>query len=272
MKKITLLSTLAILATFSGPVSSFAATGSVGADEDNNYKSNGIVGFKPSDGTTDPTNPVDPVDPGNPVLPVDPTDPVGPGPGTKGPLTIDFASSFDFGRENLISSEDQVYNALAQKYQRYVKDEATGEMVPEVDANGEKVLVDGPNYVQVTDNRGTAAGWTLSVQQDTELKTEDGKTLEGAVIHLTNGNVRTASSDVGVNANENGKVDLTVGAAKPIMNAPKDHGANTYLLDWGTDAASGATSVQLSVPGKSTKLAKEYSTTLTWTISEAPGA
>jgi hypothetical protein len=39
-----------------------------------------------------------------PVDPVDPTDPNGPEPGTPGPLSIDYASSFDFGTQKISGS------------------------------------------------------------------------------------------------------------------------------------------------------------------------
>lgn len=88
------------------------------------------------------------------------------------------------------------------------------------------------------------------------------------MIHLTNGNVVSASSVDGVNANENGNVDLTVAAAKPIMNAQENFGANTYLYWIGELMRHQVQQVFNFLFSKSTKLAKEYSTTLTWTIAE----
>lgn len=93
MKKITLFSTLAILGTLAlSTTNVFAADGGV-------YKSNGQISFVPNE---DPTDPVDPTDPENPVDPVDPTDPEGPGEGTAGPLSIDFASSFNLENRRLL--------------------------------------------------------------------------------------------------------------------------------------------------------------------------
>lgn len=60
------------------------------------YTSNGAIIFETDN---DLTKPVDPTDPEKPVDPVDPTDPMGPNPGTAGPLSIDFASSFQFGNQ-----------------------------------------------------------------------------------------------------------------------------------------------------------------------------
>ena len=84
-----------------------------------------------------------------PVDPIDETKPdkkpVG---GTKGPLSLDFASSLNFG-EQLISSKNERYFAEGQKL-----------------ADGSTKM----NYVQVTDNRANMSSWTLSVRQNGPLK------------------------------------------------------------------------------------------------------
>lgn len=93
MKKTTLLTAGIILfSTLVGTSTVFAA------DETASYETNGVIAFEAD---TDPTNPVDPTDPTSPVEPVDPTDPNGPNPGTNGPLSIDFASSFQFGKQKI---------------------------------------------------------------------------------------------------------------------------------------------------------------------------
>ena len=132
MKKFgSLFLATAILAGITlAPAVSFAADGG-------EYDTNGVITFTPNNGTTDP---VDPVDPTNPVKPVDPTDPSGPKPGTAGPLSIDYASSLDFGSQK-ITSKDEIYKAKAQKY-----------------LDKDNVEKTGPNFVQVTDNRGTEKG------------------------------------------------------------------------------------------------------------------
>ena len=61
------------------------------------------------------------------------------------------------------------------------------------------------------------------------------------------------------------------GDLKNVMSAKDGQGAGTYLLDWGTDAATAAESIELSVPGSTTKYAKKYSTTFTWVLSDTPG-
>ena len=48
----------------------------------------------------------------------------------------------------------------------------------------------------------------------------------------------------------------------------KEWGLGSIVL--GKDATEGATAVKLNVPGKAIKLAKEYRTTLTWTLKSVP--
>ena len=117
---------------------SLGMTSQTFAEDGGSYTSNGIVEFTPSE---EPTNPVDPTDPTNPVDPIDPTDPEGPNPGTNGPLSIDYASSLDFG---------------VQKSRRRIRLIFATQKYKTVGATDE--VKEGPNYVQVTDNRGTEAG------------------------------------------------------------------------------------------------------------------
>ncbi|MBV7391136.1 MULTISPECIES: WxL domain-containing protein [Enterococcus] len=242
-----LLASMALGAVVVAPISTFAADGG-------NYDSKGTITFQPG---TDPTNPVDPTNPTNPVQPTDPTDPTGPKPGTNGPLSIDFASSFDFGTQK-ITSQDKTYNAQAQKYYEIDSDGKTSTTVKE-----------GPNYVQVSDNRGTETGWSLNVTQDAQFTSSNSHVLEGAVITLNNGNVVSASKSAKPTGTT--KVSLTPGAASTMMSAKLNEGAGTYLLDWGTDATTGAESVQLKVPGSTTKYAEKYNTTLKWALLDTPG-
>ena len=233
------------------------------------------VKFIPDDSTT---NPVDPTDPTNPVDPVDPTDPTNPvDPGTKGPLSLDYASSFDFGVQK-ITSTDKTYQAKAQQ----VKKGGT--------------IVNVPNYAQVTDNRGTQAGWKLSVKQNGQFKDSKSKELAGATINIANGSLNTASQD---------KVSIVIpsftldaaGASQDVMQAQPGEGAGTFVYSMGKpdniaenkDALANPTNtksfdaagkvegprfetsdVTLKVPGKSVKMADTYSTTMTWTLSDTP--
>ncbi|MGX7418074.1 WxL domain-containing protein [Carnobacterium gallinarum] len=212
------------------------------------YNSNAKVKFVPD---TAITPPVDPTAPGSEVTPKDPDGITDPNPGTNGPLSIDFASSFGFD-EQKITTKDVTYNAKAQ------------------------VLSDGslrPNYLQVTDKRGGTNGWTVQLKQDTQFKSASG-TLDGALISVANGQVDSVSTSLAPSIAK-ANFDLTIdangdGVAENILGAKTGEGAGTWVYRFGSDAAEGATSISLAVPGNTTKYAEEYVTGLTWTLSDTP--
>lgn len=217
------------------------------------YTSNGLIQFIPG---KNPVDPVDPLDPEQPVEPTDPTNPdKKPNPGTSGPLSIDFASSFYFG-ENTITSKDETYYAKLQKYK---------------DKDTDQELREGPNYVQVTDNRGTLGGWTLKVKQTKQFETDDSHKLEGAKITLTNGNINTVSESTPATAVDEIEIDK-MDADFLVMSAKKDAGAGTFLTRWGDeDLAKSKESVKLFVPGKAVKKKAQYRTSFVWTLTDVPG-
>ncbi|MFC9542516.1 WxL domain-containing protein [Lysinibacillus sp. NPDC056959] len=227
------------------------------------YDSNAMIQFEPaSDIITPPTDPTDPgkEDPntGKPVEPgpEDPTLPEGEDPkqGTPGPLSIDYASSLDFGTQK-ITSTNQFYKAKPQKFSN-------------------RTPAEGPNYVQVTDGRGSDAGWSLQVKQNSQFKSTKDKVLTGAEIRFTNGQVNTGSASPSpsifkpsfeLTFNEDG-----TGVAQTIMSAKADEGSGTYVLAFGNDVTA-ADSIELFVPGSTTKYADKYSTSITWTLTDVPG-
>ncbi|MFB4211552.1 WxL domain-containing protein [Shouchella sp. JSM 1781072] len=215
------------------------------------YDSNGKVKFTPYDGVTDPLDPENP-DPENPVDPVDPTDPEGPNPGTTGPLSIDYASSLDFG-ENEISSQDRIYPAKAQQLRdgRYV-----------------------PNYVQISDNRGTNTGWVLSVQQNGQFKNETTQhdTLTGAAITFSDPTVNGTLNNVDPpTATASFSLDPE-GDSSIVMFADEGEGAGTWINHFGevNQATNLTPAIELFVPGATPKDSTEYRTTLTWNLSDVP--
>lgn len=216
------------------------------------YHSNGQIVFEPNTEPTDPISPIDP-DPDNPIKPVDPTTPDGkPEPGTNGPLSIDFASSLYFGMQK-ITSKTEVYHASLQKYE----DVAGAEQ-------------EGPNFVQVTDNRGTESGWTLHVKQNGQFKTAEDQELKAAQIRLNNGTIVTPSESP---KPSNFKSAITLnpnGAESLVMSAQEGEGAGTYLMSWGDSLSAAVDSIELEVPGSTTKYAAKYSTTFTWLLTDTP--
>lgn len=192
-----------------------------------------------------------------PVNPIDPDQPLDPDaevtPGTGGPLSIGYVSEFDFGTQE-ISGETKTYNAKLDK----------------VKVGGEYVEV--PNNVQVTDNRGNNAGWSLTVAQNGQLKDGSARNLDGAEIAITKGTAVTKTG-TGVTAptvNQTIKLNPN-GTASTVMNATANQGMGQWVDKFGADNTAAADAVTLTVPGKSAKYAdSDYATTLTWTLSDTP--
>lgn len=180
--------------------------------------------------TTGPVDPKDPTDPNKP-------NPEVPGTGNEGPLTIDYVPNIEFGEQE-IKEKEATYNAKTEH-----------------------------PYVQVSDRRGTGAGWNLKVSID-EFKNGDQKqTLKGAELSLKNGDIKTTSGNVSEKPQGNNVTlnkDLQV-----IMQAGTDQGMGTWL-----DVFSGKKddneNVQLKVPAGSARAKQSYSSVIRWELTDAP--
>lgn len=237
-----------------------AAIGGVQAHaEDATMGSDSSVKFAPSSGVV---KPIDPIVPGNP----DPEEPEPPKPGTEGPLSIDYASDFKFGSQQ-ITTKDMTYKALPQTYK-----------------NSTKLT---PNFVQITDTRGTNAGWTLNVKQNGQFnnQTTQNKELTGAVLKFAAGEKVTDGSGV-VPSTYVATLDPS-GAYSKVMTAKVNEGTGTWVSLFGgknglveEDVVNAAgntvkekrdSGVTLSIPGTTQTDAVEYATTLTWQLTNTPG-
>lgn len=236
------------------------AEGDIEAKE---YYTTGDIKFKASSEVEKPLHPENP-DPSKPVEPVNPIDPEKPvRPGTEGPLSIDFVSDFQFG-EQAISTKDETYLAFPQTYK------------------GEQA--DSANYVQVTDKRGTAAGWTLSVTQKDDFKA----TVETENDHLEGLELTLAA--------DQGKVNSTSDSAEPVGENVVLSGAGSHADILTADQLAGTGTwtstigqlidnpneekieeipqlnegVELFIPGEVQTDAVTYSTTLNWALEQKP--
>ncbi|EKF51519.1 WxL domain-containing protein [Lactococcus garvieae] len=243
---------------------------------DANYPTSGDLEFVTGDTGT---KPVDPTDPGKPVIPEnpDPGKPVTPPVEVTKGLSLDFASSLSFGKQK-ISSTTETYYAHGQKI---------------VDGSG---AVTGivPDYAQVTDVRGSFAGWTLSVATDAQFRENGtditttpeasaplGTYLTGAELKFSkgagNGTV-TAAKPSNINAS-----DFTLSTSDQVVMAAKANegmGTWTYALGATADYDASATAqdavatkspITLTVPGSTAKKAAAYTTSLIWKLSDTPG-
>lgn len=258
MNKITSVSLSALLLS-----TLVLGAGTALAAEEKSYGSNGQIEFIMGE---QPVKPVDPTDPTKPVDPVDPTNPGGePEPGTGGPLSIDFASSLDFGK-NEITNDTITYYANPQTFKGDLADETRA------------------NYVQVSDLRGNNAGWTLTVKQNQQFTSETAKkfkVLDGSTIAFSAGKANSASAEL-VTAPTTGDFTLDpAGATSIVMSAAADTGVGTWTNTFGIieDMQVGESEVTveknkaiaLEIPGATPKEAALYKTTLTWTLTDTPG-
>lgn len=226
-----------LMISFSSLVLLGLAVNHVSADTD--VSSNADVGFKANNG------PVNPVDPGgdediDPNLP--PTD---------GPLSINYASNLVFGQQKK-TLEEQVFYAS--------EDTIT------ISETGIKKQT--PNFVQVTDLRGTATGWSLLVKQNGPLKKENGVAIVGGKLTLSARSIKSVYDFKEVPSGLATNVVLSEdGQSHEIVKAEAGTGISTWSAYLGNagDLTSGAS---LTVPNGAVKETGIYSTSLTWVLQD----
>ncbi|WP_208422997.1 WxL domain-containing protein [Latilactobacillus fragifolii] len=241
------------------------------AASNNQYNTDGKINYLPSANSTKPVDPTNP-DPTQPITPQNP-DGSNATPGTKGPLSIDFASSLDFGSQAIVAT-NRSYNALAQKY-----------------TTNSGTSTSGPNFVQITDNRGSFSGWKLSVKQDTQFKSaKKNISLDGANLTFNSGiHVSQNTSDEGITATNsftlNPGEEVTLMTGSPANDSGINGTGGTHILRFGnntsdllvdekngdgSDRGVTTSAIKLNVPGKAPKVADNYTTNLNWILSDTP--
>ena len=207
------------------------------------YTSKAKVMFEANEDITEPVDPDNP-DPTDPVKPTDPDVDEG----TTGPLSIDYVSNFDFGTQKT-SGNAATYTAKPV----------------EITLNNGDEVMRAP-YAQVTDNRGTNAGWTLQVAQPKQLSNQEGEELDGAQITIGEGTVTGTPADKNGVAGE--AVELSEDS-QTVFTAADGAKGGTWVNSFGT---ADDVNVELSIPA-GTKIDQdtEYTADLDWTLTDAPG-
>lgn len=209
----------------------------VKADTVDSAISHAKIIFKGSD--ISPNGPVDPENPDNPVDPhdsIDPDDPENHGTGDKGPLSIDYVSNISFGTQE-IAQDKEVYTAINED-----------------------------PYVQITDKRGMDGGWTLSATASKFLS-NDSSELKGAILAFSNGQARSTSDNVSA-APKISDFTFDNNDAKTVMTAESLAGQGTWVDVFEGEEGNNS-NIQLTVPAGSAQ-AKEYTATITWTLTAGP--
>lgn len=235
------------------PITADAATGDTGQMTG---KTVGSISFNKPKATTDPVDPTDPTtpDPGDKGG-VDTT-------GTAGDLALLYVSKgIDFGSHD-VSTNTQ---------------DATAEKVDNSRTSGTgTAIADNTNLLtEVTDTRGTNAGWSISLSADPMTvggaadKTSDkSNTLTGALLNLNSKTAATvkSSSDTesGITQSAVSKMTTDGVSTQPIYGAKAGSGmlTTTFQMDPGD--------VQLTSIPANTKSGVTYSGNINWTLSDTP--
>ena len=91
-----------------------------------------------------------------------------------------------------------------------------------------------PNYVQVTDTRGTWDGWTLTVAESDQFQNTSGEKLTGAELSFSKGYTDgTTAAKPGYINNTNFVVST---AASKILGAGPNQGMGTWVYGLGANA------------------------------------
>lgn len=258
MKFVRLATIVALSSTlFAGGITSFA-------DETRQVTTNGNIEFTPS--TDEPEIVVPPEN--EPDVDIEPEVP-----GTTGPLSILKVTTMNFGSQ-VISNQDQTYNMIAERQQK------TG-------TTGEENKVPYVSFAQVSDTRGSNAGWDLKVSlSDFRSKNTQNSVLRGAEITLKDPQIQYNGNnqELAPAAPENNLKLIPNSGAVSVMTAESKKGAGRSSIVWGKQADLNAqfeadpsaivtnNAIQLSVPGASAKDATTYTSTLTWELTTTPGS
>jgi len=253
------LATIAALSTtlFAGEITAFA-------DETRQVNTNGNIQFTPS--TDEPQIVVPPEN--EPDVEINPEVP-----GTTGPLSIVKAATMNFGSQ-VISNQDQTYNMIAERQQK------TG-------TTGDENKVPYVSFAQVSDTRGSNAGWDLKVSlSDFQAENTQNAILRGAEVTLKDPQIQYTGNnqELAPAAHANNLKLIPNNTSVSVMTAEQGNGAGVSSVVWGNQADLDAQvtaegdnivtndAIQLSVPGASAKDATTYTSTLTWELMATPSS
>ncbi|WP_246215589.1 WxL domain-containing protein [Listeria valentina] len=183
------------------------------------------------------------ISPAGEVTPLDPEETVAPEDGketgNQGPLSIDYVPNFLFGEVEISGSTLTL---------------------PDLNSNP---------LVQVTDNRGSGAGWTLKLSATPFINNEDEtKQLTGTTLSI--GGITPEAVDETNTSTAPTPSAQTYGvsdtSAKTLLRAGADAGMGSWKGKFKT--SDGANSVSLTIPAGN-KIGS-YTSTLTWSLANAP--
>lgn len=125
-------------------------------------------------------------------------------------------------------------------------------------ADGNQSAKETTGAIRIDDMRGTNAGWVVKVNQ-TQLKNGTNE-LTGAEFSLTTGQATNVGGTIPTGGEINKKVTLTPGTEMELFKANKGEGNGISKLP--------LNQFDLMIPAATAKTAGQYTTTITWTVSE----
>jgi hypothetical protein len=158
-----------------------------------------------------------------------------------GSLTLDVVPTVDFGEQTIVAEE--------VTYQSETTDP----------------------YVQVTDNRGTGTGWSVSAVMSPFTAGEEGEeTLPGALLTFSGGVVGSESNSADPVANSS--IELHPGGdSTNVVTAEENQGLGLWVTSWSPTEESGLNdNVTLNIPPGSATTGT-HTAAITWTLTSAPG-
>ena len=199
--------------------------------EDKNASSEASITF--TGGDTTPTDPKNPDNPDNPGTET--------GTGMNGPLSLDYVPTLNFG-SNAITGSIKEFNSLNLK-----------------------------PYVQVTDKRGSGAGWKISVSLG-EFTGANSSFDSAALVFSNSAYATTTGNNSGAPTSEASVVvESGAGETKLVGTVATGEGMGTWIVKWyPTAQATGDNdSLQLRVNTANVQ-ADAYTAPVTWILSDAP--
>ncbi|MDA9471612.1 WxL domain-containing protein [Enterococcus sp. 5H] len=264
--KLLNLATIGLLSTsiLAGGVTAFA-------EEVRNVTTDGEISFTAvdEDGEGEDTEVIPPEGEDGPDVEIPPVE--GPDGGNKGPLTIAYAPTMNFGSQ-VISNQDRAYSMVAEMQQL-------------AGTTGDENKVPYTSFAQVQDTRGTNGGWDLQVSLSNFTSGTQNGTLTGAEISLRDPRIQYEGSNAAnAPAAHASRLNLRPGTGSvSVMTADPTKGAGVSSVVWGNQADLDEQfedddvdvvkndAIVLSIPGSTAKDAATYSSTLTWELTATPG-
>lgn len=187
----------------------------------------------------DPTEP-DPEQPYEPG-PEEEGDPQNAPTGEGGPLTLDYVSSVAFGQQEIEASTQILESETLRP------------------------------FIQVTDRRGSGAGWYVNATMGGFTDESGNDTLPGAVLTFSNGTVISETANASTAPVPQSPVALSPeGEAQPVVTAVENSGLGSWITRWfPTEGETLNDNVTLTIPAGSATTG-DHTAIITWNLEAVP--